>query len=217
MKKPSTTRDGVLGFLAHIHPPKIPKDLGGCLPTLCLGGLSFGFFLILVLTGFLLMPFYKPGSPSEALGSVLTIEESLTYGSFLRSLHFFSGQLMVITLVGHTIRVLASGAFAPPRRGNWVIGMSLMVATFFLDFSGYLLIGDERALDASRVAFGLLGEVPVLARVLQTFVFGSEPVGQGAGLRLYALHCGVLPFLALLLCAWHFYRVRRDGGVSRGL
>jgi len=58
------------------------------------------------------MPFYKPGSPSEALDSVLTIEEALAYGSFLRSLHFFAGQLMIIALVGHTLRVLASGAFA---------------------------------------------------------------------------------------------------------
>ena len=217
MKALGTNRNGVFGFLAHIHPPKIPKDAAGLWPTLCLGGLSFGFFVVLIFTGFLLMPFYKPGSPSEALDSVLTIEEALAYGSFLRSLHFFAGQLMIIALVGHTLRVLASGAFAPPRRGNWLIGMSLLVLTFFLDFSGYLLIGDERAMDASRVAFGLLGEVPLLGGIFQALVFGADPVGQGAGLRLYALHCGVLPFLALGLCAWHFYRVRRDGGVSRGL
>jgi quinol-cytochrome oxidoreductase complex cytochrome b subunit len=173
--------------------------------------------LLLILTGFLLMPFYQPGTPKEAIGSVVTIEEAVAYGSFIRSLHFLTGQLMVVTLVGHTLRVLISGAFAPPRQGNWLIGMGLLLLTFFLDFSGYLLIGDERAMDASRVAFGLFGEVPLFGKIFQTLLFGADPVGYGAGLRLYTLHCGVLPFFALGLCAWHFYRIRRDGGVSQGL
>ncbi len=217
MKALGSSRNGALGFLAHVHPPRIPKGVAGLWPTLCLGGLSFGFFLVLVLTGLLLMPFYRPGTPKEAMGSVVTIEEAAAYGSFIRSLHFLSGQLMVVAIVGHTIRVLASGAFAPPRQGNWLIGMGLLLLAFFLDFSGYLLIGDERAMDASRVAFGLLGEVPLLGKTLQTLLFGADPVGYSAGLRLYTLHCGVLPFFALGLCAWHFYRVRRDGGVSRCL
>ena len=163
------------------------------------------------------MPFYKPGSPNEALGSTLTIEEALAYGSFIRGLHFWAGQLMVLTIMGHALRVLVHGAFAPPRQGNWLIGMGLMVTTFLLDFSGYLLIGDERAMDAARVAFGLLGEVPFVGKMLQTLFFGAHPVGEGAGLRVYTLHCGILPFFALGLCAWHFYRIRRDGGVTQGL
>ena len=211
------SKDGFLAFILHIHPPRIDQNSAGFFPTMCLGGISFFLAVCLCITGFLLMLFFEPGDPQTALNSMITIEDVVFHGRLIRSAHYWAGQLMVITVVMHLIRVLLTGAYAPPREGNWMIGVLLLLITIILDFSGYLLIGDSTARHASSIVWGITAEIPLLGEFLQQTLFGGNPVTIIAGLRLYFWHCIFLPFLLLAIMAWHFFRVGKDGGVKRSL
>lgn len=205
---------GFRDFIKHIHPPKVANSTAGVLPTLCVGGLSFFFFLLLLVTGLLLMLFYQPGSPAAAYDSLTVIQDVVAFGWFVRSVHKWAGQAMVFTVILHLVRVVVTGAYRPPREFNWVIGVLLLLFTVLLDFTGYLLIGDATARHALKVAHALAGEVPLAGFALQLVLFGGPPDADLAGVRVYLWHCMLLPLLVAVFSFWHFYRVRKDGGVK---
>lgn len=212
MEKKSQT--GILDFILHLHPPKSDSKVTGLLPTLCMGGLSFFFMLLLLATGLLLMFYYQPGNGETAYKSLVIIQDVVPYGGLIRSIHKWAGQAMVFTIVIHLVRVILTQAYRPPREGNWVIGVLLLILTIMLDFSGYLLIGDDMARYATEIAYGLTGEIPYGGILFQRIIFGGDPTGDLGGLRIYLWHCMVLPGFIFLLTGWHFYRVRKDGGVK---
>ncbi|MBZ4686869.1 MAG: putative menaquinol-cytochrome c reductase cytochrome b subunit [Clostridiales bacterium] len=205
---------GLIDFILHIHPPRINSKVTVFWPTMCMGGLSFFLFLLLLLTGILLMFFYGPGDPKTAFNSLTLIQDIVPYGSFIRSIHKWAGQLMVFTIVVHLARVVLTGSYRPPREFNWIIGVILLVLTVFLDFTGYLLIGDATARYATKVAFSLTGQVPLAGSLMQIILFGGNPTTDLAGLRIYLWHCVILPLVLTIFMGWHFYRVRKDGGVK---
>jgi cytochrome b6 len=48
-------------------------------------------------------------------------------------------------------------------------------------------------------------------------LLGGRFVGETALLRFYVLHCVAIPLAVALLIAVHFWRVRKDGGISGAL
>ncbi|KKM09611.1 hypothetical protein SY88_18385 [Clostridiales bacterium PH28_bin88] len=204
-------------FWLHLHPAVLPANVSGLFPTFCLGGLSAFLFSTLVVTGVLLMLFYVPSPWEAARGAIITMEDAVPYGWLVRSVHHWAGQGMVITVFLHTVRVVWTKAYRPPREGNWVIGVALFSITVLLDFTGYLLMADATGRLAAGVAYGLAGEVPVVGQGLRMVFLGGSPDAPLAPLRLYVWHCLGLPVALTGLMVWHFWRVRRDGGVVRGL
>lgn len=167
-------------------------------------------FILEAVTGALLMLHYVPGA-SGAYGSVQHITHVAPYGFFVRNLHYWCGQIMVVLVVLHAVRVFVTGAFAPPRRFNWIIGMTLLVGTVLVDFTGYLLIWDDRALWAWTVAGNLAATIPVAGPAIRSLLFGPVQVADAVLVRLYAWHILLFPAVMVLLMAWHFWRVRKDG------
>jgi quinol-cytochrome oxidoreductase complex cytochrome b subunit len=170
-------------------------------------------FLIEAVTGLLLMLHYVP-TASGAYLSVQDITYIVPYGLFLRNLHYWCGQAMVVLVVLHMVRVVITGSFGPPRRLNWIIGLTLLTCTLFVDFTGYLIVWDERALWARTIARGLAELVPGFGSGLASLFFGAAPVSDAAIIRLYVWHAVLLPGAAFGLMAWHFWKIRRDGGIS---
>lgn len=200
-------------FLLHLHPRTIPAPSATVRFTWCLGGLTFWMFVIEIVTGGLLMLQYVP-TPAGAYHSVQRITHVAPYGFFVRNLHYWCGQIMVVLAVLHMVRVFVTGSYAAPRRLNWVIGAALLVATFILDFTGYLLIWDDRSLWAWTIARNLAANVPVVGAQVASLLFGPEQVGDEVLVRLYAWHVIVLPAALTILTAWHFWRIRKNGGIS---
>lgn len=201
-------------FIEHVHPPRMPAWRTRLTATYCLGGVTFLLFLILGVTGILLMFYYRP-SPQGAYPSVVDLQSLVPFGWWLRRIHFWAGQAMVVTLVGHMIRVVVHRAFAPPRHFNWVVGVTLLVLTLVLDFTGYVLRADADMIWAARVASRLAAEVPLIGGAVAAFFTpGNSPADLGL-LRFYVVHCLALPGLAFGLMLYHFWRVRRDGAPSR--
>jgi quinol-cytochrome oxidoreductase complex cytochrome b subunit len=204
------SRGSFSAFLLHLHPRSIPEPASKIRFTWCMGGLAAWMFVLETVTGALLMLYYVP-TATGAYPSVQAITHVAPYGFLVRNLHYWCGQIMVCLVVLHMIRVFVTGSFAAPRRLNWLIGLGLLVGTFMVDFTGYLLVWDDRALWAWTIARNLAETVPVFGPFVASLLFGPPDVGDLAIVRVYAWHVIMLPALLLALMAWHFWRIRKDG------
>jgi quinol-cytochrome oxidoreductase complex cytochrome b subunit len=141
----------------------------------------------------------------------------IPFGWFIRSLHFWAGQLMLVAILLHAVRVVAARAYLPPRQTNWLIGVALLLTTVGLDFSGYVLRWDSQTFWAAQVMSQLLAQVPLCGRELQQILLGGPQINEAGLLRFYAFHCLIGPAFCLSLIMYHFWRVRRDGKLGRSL
>jgi quinol-cytochrome oxidoreductase complex cytochrome b subunit len=201
-------------FFLHVHPVKVNRNTLRPLYTLGLGLMSFFLFLILVVTGVLLMFYYVP-STTQAYDRMLDLRGSVAFGIFLRNMHRWSAHGMVAIVFLHMCRVFFTGAYKKPREFNWVLGVGLLLVTLFLSFTGYLLPWDQLAFWAITVGTSIAGYAPLVGKQIQFLLLGDTTVGQEALLRFYVLHVAVLPLVLTLLIAIHFWRIRKDGGLSR--
>jgi quinol-cytochrome oxidoreductase complex cytochrome b subunit len=201
-------------FFLHIHPVKVHRNTLRPIYTLGLGLMSLFLFLILVVTGVLLMFYYVP-STSQAYDRMLDLRGTVAFGIFLRNMHRWSAHGMVAIVFLHMCRVFLTGSYKKPREFNWVIGVLLLLVTLFLSFTGYLLPWDQLAFWAITVGTAIAGYAPFIGKEMQFVLLGDTAVGQEALLRFYVLHVAVLPAALVLLIAIHFWRIRKDGGLSR--
>jgi len=201
-------------FFLHIHPVKVNRNTLRPGYTLGLGLISLFLFFILVATGILLMFYYVP-STSQAYDRMLDLRGTVAFGIFLRNMHRWSAHGMVAMVFLHMCRVFLTGSYKKPREFNWVIGVLLLLVTLFLSFTGYLLPWDQLAFWAITVGTSIAGYAPLIGKQMQFVLLGDTTVGQEALLRFYVLHVAVLPAVLVTLVGIHFWRIRKDGGLSR--
>jgi quinol-cytochrome oxidoreductase complex cytochrome b subunit len=183
--------------------------------TWYLGTLSFGTFMILVVTGILLMLYYHPSVP-QAYVDMKDLQFVVSAGVFLRNLHRWSAHTMVLLVFAHMFKVFYRGAYRKPREFNWVIGVVLLIFTLLLSYTGYLLPWDQLAYWAITVGSNIMSAVPVMGQKIRFLMLGGNTVNANALLRFYVLHCVILPLAAILFIAIHFWRIRKDGGLYTG-
>ena len=201
-------------FYHHLHPPHIPAREARFRYTFGLGGISLFLFIILIITGSLEMFYYIP-SLEEANLSLQKMVLLVPYGQLIRSLHYWSAQALVITTTLHLLRIVFTGAYKPPRRFNWLLGLALLALIIILNFTGYALRWDMDIAWAIMVGTNLLKSVPFIGSWLYGLVVGGAEIGQSTVVRLYSWHIYGLTLAAAFLAGWHLFRVRRDGGISR--
>ena len=217
---PNTPRNQMLvvatNVFLHLHPTRLQRTHVKVTHTYCLGGLTFFMFIILTVTGVLLMFYYVP-DVDRAYQDIAALETNVKFGLLMRNMHRWTAHAMVILVFLHMMRVFYTGAYKPPREFNWVVGVVLLVLTLLLSFTGYLLPWDQLALWAVTVGHGIGGSTPYLGDEVQTVLFGGSEIGQPALIRFYTLHVLALPLFAAIMMAVHFWRIRRDGGMARPL
>ena len=156
------------------------------------------------------------------------VEFAVTLGMFLRNAHRWAAQAMVVAVIAHMVRVFLTGAYKKPREFNWAIGVLLLTLTLFLSFTGYLLPWDQLAIWAVTVGTNMAGATPILGNEgplgslvgmrinndVRFTLLGGTMVGENTLLRFYVMHCVAVPLVAATLMAIHFWRVRKDGGIS---
>jgi quinol-cytochrome oxidoreductase complex cytochrome b subunit len=199
----------------HLHPIRTRPDAIKMTYTFGLGGISFFLFLLLTVTGVLLMFYYIP-SVEQAWQTMRDIQALQPFGFLLRNMHRWAAHAMVITVFLHMCRVFYTGSFRAPRQFNWVVGVILLVLTFLLSYTGYLLPWDQLALWAVQVGVNMVGSTPFLGDLIKFMLIGGYEVGQNALIRFYTLHVIALPLALTVFLAVHFWRIRKDG-FSRGL
>src|SRR5215470_10667788 len=130
-----------------------------------LGGMTFFLFVIQVVTGILLLLYYRPGV-NEAFESVQYIMTQVQFGWLIRSIHSWSANLMIFTAFAHMFSVLFLRAYAKPRELTWVSGMVLLFLVMGFGFSGYLLPWNTLAFFATKVGTEITGQVPLIGKAL---------------------------------------------------
>ena len=197
----------------HLHPVRVRQHAVKFAYTFCLGGLSFFLFLVLTVTGVYLMFFYIP-STTHAYTDILNIQASVAFGLITRNVHRWGAHLMVFFVFLHMMRVFYHGAYKPPREFNWVVGVILLLMTIGLSFTGYLLPWDQISYWAITIGLNMASYTPVINTPIQALIFGGFEVGQNTLLRFYVLHIMLLPLVTAIFLAVHFWRIRKDGGIS---
>jgi quinol-cytochrome oxidoreductase complex cytochrome b subunit len=129
-------------------------------------------------------------------------------------MHRWAAHLMVLTVFLHMVRVFYHGAYKPPREFNWVVGVVLLFLTLGLSFTGYLLPWDQIAFWAITVGTQMAQYAPLLGSETGFFLLGGIEVGQNTLLRFYVFHVIFLPLVAAIFMIVHFWRIRKDGGIS---
>jgi quinol-cytochrome oxidoreductase complex cytochrome b subunit len=214
----------VSNLFFHLHPVRL-KDHGFRIRfTWCMGGITFLLFIIELVTGILLMFYYRP-VVEYAYMDTKALMIDVPFGRVLRNIHRWGAHLMVLTVMMHMLRVFLTGSYKPPREFNWVIGVILLIGTLLLSFTGYLLPWDQLAYWAISVGTNMARATPVLGHEgpfalldkyhdVRFLLLGGSEVGPSALLRFYVLHVILLPVVVLVFAALHFWRVRKDGGIS---
>jgi quinol-cytochrome oxidoreductase complex cytochrome b subunit len=168
---------------------------------------------VILVTGILEMFYYVP-QVGQATISIQTIAHLVPYGGLIRNLHFWGAQALVVVLFVHLLRVVLTGAYQPPRRFNYLLGVTLLVLTLLLDFTGYVLRWDKGTSWALVVGTNLVKTIPGIGSKLYEFVIGGAQLGSATLLRFYSWHIFGLTIAMIVVVIWHIFRIRRDGGIA---
>lgn len=210
----------------HLHSVRTHRWSLRWSTTMGLGLMTTAAFLITLVTGVLLMFYYKP-YPDVAYQSIKDIHFVVPTGRFMRNIHRWAANVMVIGVILHMARAFYTAAYRKPREFNWLIGMGLLAITLGLSFTGYLLPWDQLAYWAITIGANIAQsprEVTDALSITEYFdpggfqrslLLGSEIVGEEALIRFYLLHVMILPLALLALMSVHFWRIRKDGGLVR--
>jgi len=139
------------------------------------GGVTLFLFIIQVLTGILLLLYYRPGA-NEAYESVQYIMTRVQFGWLIRSIHAWAANLMIFTAFVHMFSVLFLKAYRKPRELTWVSGMLLLFLVMGFGFSGYLLPWNTLAFFATKVGTEMAGQVPIVGKAMMIFLRGGPEV-----------------------------------------
>ncbi len=203
----------VNNFWLHWFPARISLRSIGWSYSLWLGTISACLFVILTITGLILLNFYIP-SIQNAYWSMKDIDNVVVFGWLLRAQHRWAAQLMVAVVFFHFVRVFFTAAYRGSRVWNWYIGIILFVCTLFLSFTGYILPWDQLAYWALTIGIGIAKEIPGIGDGLSFILIGGNTLGQSSLLRFFVFHNFFLPALLLIFFVLHMWRIRKDGGLA---
>ncbi len=174
------------------------------------GGMTLFFFIVQVVTGILLMLYYRP-SANEAFESVEFIMTTVPFGWLIRSIHSWSANLMVYFAFVHMMSVYFMKAYRPPREITWITGTILLFLLMGFGFSGYLLPWNQLAFFATKVGTDIAGSVPVVGEWMLRFLRGGDRVTGGTLSRFYGWHVAILPAITTAVLGIHLLLVQLKG------
>ncbi len=176
----------------------------------CLGGTVMYLFIVQIITGIMLTFYYVP-SPEFAYQSIEAITHEIRFGWFIRSLHKWSSNFMIIAVFLHMLRVYFTGAYRHPRQLNWMIGVLLLGVTLSFGFTGYSLVYEQLSFWGATVATNLAEAVPLVGPYIANFMRGGPEISPNTLTRFFILHIGLLPTIAFILVGLHIFLIRIHG------
>lgn len=215
----------VQSLFLHVHSTKVHRFSLKASFTAGLGVATLALFVLLAVTGVFLMIYYNP-STRHAFETTKDIHYVVPAGRSVRNIHRWAAHLMVVAVFLHMARVFYTASYRAPREFNWLIGLMLLVLTLALSFTGYLLPWDQLAYWAVTIGANIASSPTELTdalgvtryvdpgRIMRILLLGADEVGEPSLVRFYFLHCVFLPVLMTTLIAAHFWRIRKDGGLS---
>ena len=163
-------------------------------------------------SGLLLKFAYEP-TPGKAYESIVYLNNQVPFGKLLRNIHRWSANGLIFVVFLHCLRVFYTSAFAAPRQFNWIIGLTLFSAVVLSNFTGYLLPWDQLAYWAITISTSMLDYIPGVGTALKEWILGGPEPGPKTLINFYAIHTAILPILLLFFLPFHFWRIRKAGGL----
>ena len=176
-----------------------------------LGSATMFAFLSQAVTGVFLAMYYRPDAAGGAYESIRYITNDVFLGQFVRGMHKWGSSVMIILIFLHMARTFFFGAYKYPRELNWVIGVVLLILTFVMGLTGYLLPFDQRSYWATIVANNITASGPLVGPYLGDFLRGGPDFGATTLSRFYAIHMLLVPGLIAALIGAHLYLVAKLG------
>ena len=214
--RPRTERDRKRflrgNLILHFRPPTVKEKTLIFTLSWGLGGMAATLVLLQMATGILLKFIYVP-TPVDAYTSVQSIMIQVPFGRLVRNLHHWCANLLVVVLMLHMLRVFFTGAFHHPRQFNWIIGVVLFAMVLAANLSGYLLPYDQLAYWAVTVFMAMMGYIPGIGGWLQRALGNGSELGAQTLPFFYSMHTAVIPVLLAGLMGFHFWRIRKAGGL----
>ncbi len=174
------------------------------------GGITLFLFILQFIVGIILAFYYVP-HPEHAYKSIIDIVTKLNMGWFFRSFHHWGAQLLMVFAFLHLFGTLLAKAYRKPREFVWFTGFILLGISIFFGLSGYLLLWDERAMAAVKIATGGSGAFPFIGGFLKAFLRGGIDVTGDTLIRFYAFHVAILPLLTVMIIGLHVLLVQYHG------
>ena len=213
------SRNGIAGWMTQLLP--VDWELlrhAGAEPVpyhikkwwFCLGGTVLYLFVVQVITGITLTFYYIP-SPDQAYQSIAQITQDVRFGWYIRSLHKWSANCMIVAVFLHMLRVFFTGGYRHPRQLNWCIGLLLLGVTLTFGFTGYSLVYEQLSFWGATVACNLAEAVPLIGPTIAYFLRGGPEISGNTLTRFYVLHIGLLPTVAFVLIFLHVVLIRLHG------
>jgi len=185
---------GVLDYEVEEHANSIPYSLGG---------MTTASFILLILSGFLLAQFYTP-DPERANQSVHYLMDQIYLGWFLRGIHFWSAEVLTVTMMLHLVRVYLTASYRAPREINWLTGVGLLLLMVVMLFTGTVLKWDQEAYEALDHFLWVAERMGIFGLPL------TEKFAQGVPLlnRIYMAHISMLPIVILPVLGLHLFYMK---------
>ncbi|MGD8258786.1 MAG: cytochrome b N-terminal domain-containing protein, partial [Desulfobacterales bacterium] len=199
-------------LVLHFRPRTVPERTLKFTLSWGLGGTALVLVFLLAATGVMLRFVYIP-VPDQAYESIQNLQHEIRFGQLIRNIHHWSGNVLVLVSFLHLLRIFFSGAFHPPRQLNWVIGICLFVLILMSNFTGYLLPWDQLAFWAITICTGMVEYIPGIGLWLQKMMRGGAEINPATLANFFAIHTAVLPLCMLLCLPFHFWRIRKAGGL----
>lgn len=174
------------------------------------GGISLLLFIIQVVTGMLLLLYYK-GSAELAFESVQFITAKVQFGWLIRSIHSWSANLMVLAVLIHMFSVFFTKAYKKPRELSWYSGFILLVLSLAFGFTGYLLPWNELSFFATKVGTDIPKAIPLVGNFIMNILRGGEDVTGATLSRFFGFHVALLPGIFTVILALHLIFIQRQG------
>lgn len=193
----------ILAFLAKKSVPKHRHSA-----WYAMGGIALFYLVVQIITGTLLMVYYRPSQPWQSVQRIVT---EIPFGNVIRSIHHWAANLMVLALFLHMASTFFMKAYRPPREGTWLTGLLLMGLTMAFGFSGYLLPWDDLSFFATRIGISEIEKAPGIGGWLADLARGGTDVTVDTIGRFYPLHVVVLPLLVLTVVGIHLLFVQIQG------
>jgi len=199
-------------LVLHFRPRTVRERTLRFTLTWGLGGMAVVLVCMLFATGLMLKFVYQP-VPDRAYESIIHLQNNVLFGQLIRNIHHWSAYTLLIIVFLHFLRVFFTGAFYPPRQFNWIIGLAMFLAVLTSNITGYLLPWDQLSFWAITICTGMLEYIPGIGEWLQGLVRGGSDIGPATLSIFFAIHTAVIPTCLLVLMPFHFWRVRKAGGL----
>jgi quinol-cytochrome oxidoreductase complex cytochrome b subunit len=199
-------------LVLHFRPKVVQERTLRFTLTWGLGGMAVVLVCLLFATGMMLKFVYQP-VPDRAYESILHLQNDVFFGQLIRNIHHWSANVLLIVVFLHFLRVFFTGAFHAPRQFNWIVGLTMFLAVLGSNFTGYLLPWDQLAFWAITICTGMLEYIPVIGEGLKQTILGGSDIGAATLSNFFAIHTAIIPASLLILMPFHFWRIRKSGGL----